>query len=336
MEVNDQKIFSVDDKINKDIEQLPSKILVVDDDKSLRKGLARLLQAEGYRTMEAENGREAINMISLDKIDLILLDLMMPEVNGIEVCSLLKSNEETRLIPIIMITAVHEQEEKLKAIHAGVDDFLNKPINIAELRARVKSLLKMKRLNDLLDYSDTVVASLANAIESKDKYTEGHNERVSRYAVELAKAAGLNDKEQEIVRMAGILHDIGKIGIPDNILNKQGPLTDEEFTIIKSHPKHGEKILKPLHSLNGVREVVLYHHERYNGEGYPVGLKGEQIPVYARIMAIADSYDAMTTKRPYREAYSKKEAIIELEAKAGQCWDPELIRIFIDDVLLSQ
>ncbi|MBN1292731.1 MAG: response regulator [Candidatus Latescibacteria bacterium] len=335
MEVNNQKSHFVYDKLNQDIEQLPSKILVVDDDISLRKGLARLLEAEGYRTIEAENGREAIGLVSSGKTDLILLDLMMPEVNGIEVCTLLKSNEETRLIPIIMITAVHEQEEKLKAIHAGVDDFLNKPINIAELRARVKSLLKMKRLNDLLDYSDTVVASLANAIESKDKYTEGHNERVSRFAVELAKVAGLNDKEQEMVRMAGILHDIGKIGIPDNILNKPGALTDDEFTIIKSHPQHGEKILKPLHSLHGVRDVVLYHHERFDGKGYPYGLKGEQIPIYARIVAIADSYDAMTTKRPYRNAYTQNEAIKELETKAGQWWDPELIRLFVDSVLLT-
>jgi len=333
MYVKNQQSPISSDEIIREIKQLPSQILVVDDDISLRRGLARLLQAEGYRTLEAGNGREAISLVSSEKTDLILLDLMMPEVNGIEVCSQLKSNEETRLIPIIMITAVHEQEEKLKAIHAGVDDFLNKPINIAELRARVKSLLKMKRLNDLLDCSDTVVASLANAIEAKDEYTEGHNERVSGFAVELAKASGLNGKEQEIVRMAGILHDIGKIGVPDSILNKSGKLTDEEFTLIKSHPQNGEKILKPLNSLHEVRDVVLYHHERFDGKGYPYGLKGEHIPIYARIMAIADSYDAMTTKRPYRNAFTNSEAVKELEAMAGQMWDPELVRLFIDNVL---
>jgi len=255
---------------------------------------------------------------------------MMPELNGLEVCCQLKNHEETRLIPVIMITAVHSHDEKLKAIDAGVDDFLNKPINIAELRVRVKSLLKMKHLNDLLDRSDTVIASLANAIEAKDKYTEGHNERVSRYSVALARAAGLSERDQKIIRMAGILHDIGKIGVPDKVLNKKGPLNDKEFSRILSHPQKGEKILEPLRSLGGVRDAVLYHHERYDGKGYPLGLKGYQIPIIARIVAIADSYDAMTTTRPYRKGLSRDRAIEELQHKAGQMWDPDLVKIFVE------
>jgi len=307
-----------------------STVLVADDDPSLRKGLVHILRAEGYKTLEACDGREAIDKVTGFGPDLILLDLMMPMLNGLEVCRNLKNNEETRLIPIIMITAVHEQQEKLKAIDAGVDDFLNKPINIPELRARVRSLLRMKHLNDLLDRADNVISSLANAIEAKDVYTEGHNERVARYAVMLAQAAALSEKDQEIIRMAGILHDIGKIGVPDNILNKRGTLSSDEFSSIISHPGKGEKILKPLHSLKGVRDVVLYHHERYDGKGYPFGLKGDQIPIYARIIAIADSYDAMTTTRPYREALSKNEAIEELEKNAGKMWDPELVKIFVN------
>lgn len=311
-------------------DRIPSLVLVVDDDDALRTGLARLVQSEGYQTVEAKNGLEALELVAKKQPDLILLDWMMPELSGIEVCRQLKSDEKTRLIPIVMITALHEQEEKIKAIDAGVDDFLNKPINIPELRARVRSLLKMKHLNDLLDHADTVIASLANAIEAKDKYTEGHNDRVSRLAIALARAAGVSEKEQEIVLMGGILHDVGKIGVPDRILNKAGPLDDIEFKSIIAHPDKGNKILNPLRSLIGLRDVVLYHHERYDGKGYPLGLKGDKIPLYARIVAIADSYDAMTSKRPYRNALTKEEAVKELKDNAGKMWDPELVDLFVD------
>jgi len=311
-------------------ENLQSTVLIADDELSIRKGLSFLLRKEGYRALEAKDGRQALDLVFSKKPDLVLLDLMMPEVNGLEVCRQLKSREDTRLIPVVMITAIHNQEEKIKAIDAGSDDFLNKPINITELRARVKSLLRMKHLNDLLDRADTVISSLANAIEAKDKYTEGHNERVSCYAVALARAVGLSEPEQEIVRMAGVLHDIGKIGVPDNVLNKKGPLNEDEFDRILSHPQKGEKILKPLRSLSGVRDVVLHHHERYDGKGYPQGLKGEQIPIYARIVAIADSFDAMTTTRSYRKALSKEDALRELQDKAGVMWDPYLVQKFVE------
>lgn len=313
----------------------PSRVLVVDDDTRLREGLIIILRKEGYQTVEAHNGFEAIKMTSNINPDLILLDMMMPKLNGIEVCRQLKNDESTRLIPIIMITAVHEQSEKLRAIEAGTDDFLNKPVNLPELRVRVKSLLRMKHLNDLLHRSDTVISSLANAIEAKDEYTEGHNERVSNYAVQLARAAGLSEKEQEIIKMAGILHDIGKIGIPDSILNKKSGLDNIEFENILTHPKKGEKILKPLHSLREVRDVVLYHHERYDGRGYPNGLKGSEIPLFARILSIADSYDAMTTTRSYRKALSKQEATTELKKHAGRMWDAKLVEIFIEHTLNS-
>jgi putative two-component system response regulator len=307
-----------------------SSVLVVDDEASIRHGLVFLLRKEGYAPLEAENGREALQKVLQEKPDLILLDMMMPELNGLEVCRILKSNEDTRLIPVVMITAVHSQDEKIKAIDAGADDFVNKPINIAELRARVRSLLRMKHLNDLLDKADNVIAALANAIEAKDEYTEGHNERVSSYSVALAQAAGMSEDDQEIVRMAGILHDIGKIGVPDNVLNKPGRLSQDEFERIFLHPQEGEKILSPLRCLSGVRDVVLYHHERYDGTGYPKGLKGMQIPIFARIVAIADSYDAMTSTRSYRKALSREKAIEELENKAEEMWDPELVKIFIE------
>jgi len=307
-----------------------SSVLVVDDEPSIRRGLIFLLRKEGYAPLEARDGREALEKVFGEKPDLILLDMMMPELNGLEVCRILKSNEDTRLIPVVLITAVHSQDEKIKAIDAGADDFVNKPINIAELRARVRSLLRMKHLNDLLDRADNVIAALANAIEAKDEYTEGHNERVSGYSVALARAAGMSEDDQEIVRMAGILHDIGKIGVPDSVLNKPGSLNQDEFERIFLHPQEGEKILSPLRCLSGIRDVVLYHHERYDGTGYPKGLKGEKIPIFARIVAIADSYDAMTSNRSYRQALSREKAVEELESKAGEMWDPELVRIFIE------
>lgn len=307
----------------------PSRVLVADDDTAIRKGLSFLLRKEGLRTLEAAHGAEAMKLVLSEKPDLVLLDMMMPELNGIEVCRSIKDNEEIRLIPVVMITAMNGPEDKLAAIDAGADDFLNKPINLPELRARVRSLLRMKRLNDMLERADKVIAALANAIEAKDKYTEGHNERVSRYSESLARAIGLDGHDLAVVRMAGILHDIGKIGVPDSILNKVGPLEDSERECIFDHPAHGEKILNPLRSLQEVSEVVLYHHERYDGRGYPQGLKGEQIPLLARIVAIADSYDAMTSARSYRKALSSPEALVELERCAGQMWDPDMVREFI-------
>jgi len=307
-----------------------SSVLVVDDDLSIRNGLVFLLRKEGYTPLDARDGQEALQKVHDERPDLILLDMMMPKLNGLEVCRILKSNEDTRLIPVVLITAMHSHDEKIKAIDAGADDFINKPINIAELRARVRSLLRMKHLNDLLDKADNVIAALANAIEAKDKYTEGHNERVSGYSVALAQAAGMPEDEQKALRMAGILHDIGKIGVPDKVLNKPGRLNRDEFKRIFLHPEEGEKILSPLRCLYGVREVVLYHHERYDGTGYPRGLKGEKIPIFARIVAIADSYDAMTSTRPYRHALSREKAIEELENKAGQMWDPVLVKIFVE------
>jgi putative two-component system response regulator len=309
-----------------------SLVLVVDDDQALRKGMTFLLGKEGYSTIEAENGVSALEKIESEQPDLVLLDLMMPELDGMEVCKQLKRNEDTRLIPVIMITAVNNQSEKIKAIESGADDFLNKPVNLAELRARTRSLLRMKHLNDLLDRADNVIAAMANAIEAKDQYTEGHNERVSSLAVMLAEAAGLGPKQIEQVRMGGILHDIGKIGIPDKVLNKKGPLDDDEFEMIRSHPRQGERILLPLRSLKEVGDIVLHHHERYDGRGYPQGLAGEDIPLHARIVAIADSFDAMTTNRPYREALPHGKAIEELSQGAGSIWDPQLVELFIDQL----
>ena len=310
----------------------PARVLVVDDELAIRKGLVFLLRKEGYETLEAEDGAQVLDLVLGMRPDLILLDLMMPKVDGLVVCRQLKSREETRLIPVVMITAVYSQDQKIKAIEAGADEFLNKPVSIIELRARVKSLLRMKRLNDFLDRSDNVIASLANAIEAKDKYTEGHNERVARYSVSLARLAGLSKRDLNTIQMAGILHDVGKIGVPDNVLNKPGPLNNDEFSRILAHPGKGEKILEPLQSLSGIREAVLYHHERYDGKGYPEGLKGEGIPLYARIIAIADSYDAMTTDRPYRNGLSREAAIAELKAKAGVMWDPALVERFIESL----
>ena len=312
-----------------------SLILVVDDDDSIRKGLVYLLKQQGFRTSEACNGLDGLSAVENERPDLILLDLMMPGMNGIDVCSRLKNSHATRLIPVVMITALNGQKEKIRAIDAGADDFLNKPINLPELKARVNSLLRMKHLNDSLNHSESVIATLANAIEAKDEYTVGHNVRVADYASRLAQKAGFSAKEQSVVKKAGILHDIGKIGVPDSILTKTGPLTDEEFAKITRHPVNGDKILKPLATMREIREAVLHHHERYDGKGYPSGLKGENIPLLARIIAIADSYDAMTSTRAYRKALGKETAITELQNMAGKMWDPQLVELFIEMIELE-
>ena len=322
--------LEIHENVNQEFVIPDSLILVVDDEDSLRKGLVYLLKQQGYRTCEASNGMEGLRAIEKERPDLVLLDLMMPGMNGIDVCSKLKNSFETRLIPVVMITAASGQKEKIRAIDAGADDFLNKPINLPELKARVNSLLRMKHLNDSLNHSENVIATLANAIEAKDEYTVGHNVRVSDYATRLAKKAGFSVQEQSMVRKAGILHDIGKIGVPDSILTKTGPLTDDEFAKITRHPLNGDKILKPLATMREIREAVLHHHERYDGKGYPHGLKEEEIPLIARIIAIADSYDAMTSTRAYRKALGKETAIAELHNMAGEMWDPQLVDMFIE------
>jgi len=305
------------------------KVLVVDDDPVILKVLGRFLAENGYEVELAHDGSEALEKVRDDPPDLILLDVVMPRMDGIEVCRRLKSQKSTRLIPIVILTGLTDLEDKVRGIEAGADDVLNKPFHFAELGARVRSLLRAKKLNERLEDVENVLFALANAVEAKDAYTEKHTERVSRYAVALGRKIGLDGDYLESLRIGGILHDIGKIGVPDHILLKPGKLDDEEFQHIKLHPLVGERICMPLRSLRYVLPGIRHHHERVDGRGYPDGLKGEEIPIEARILAIADAFDAMTTDRPYRRRMSVQEAMEELRRYAGSQWDKYLVEEFI-------
>lgn len=310
--------------------EVAGRILVVDDNVQARELLRAALLAEGYAVALAEGGEEALTKVAEEVPELILLDINMPGLNGYEVCSRLKGTEATRLIPIIFLTSMSDLEDKLRGIEVGADDFLTKPFRKVELLARVKSLLRVKRLNDRLENAENVLFALANAIEAKDPYTEGHIFRVATLALKLGRRLALSAEHQESLWKGGILHDIGKIGVPDAILNKAGRLTPEEIAQMQVHVVVGERICQPLRSIRYLLPVIRHHHEKFNGSGYPDGLRGETIPITARIVGIVDMYDALVTDRPYRPRLSREEAFAILRAGAADgTLDPELVAAFI-------
>jgi putative two-component system response regulator len=304
-------------------------ILVADDEEANRELLAHILEREGYQVVLAEDGEEAVTLFSRHPIDLALLDVKMPRQNGFQVCRAIKKNPDTRLIPVVLITGLINTNDRIAGIECGADDYLHKPIRREELTARVRSLLRLKQFTDELENAEGVLFSLALSIEAKDPYTEGHCTRLSKYSVELASALGLPEEERVALRRAGIVHDIGKVAVPERILLKPGPLTDEERKIIEQHPIVGERICQPLRSFRLVLPVIRHHHEKLDGSGYPDGLKGDAIPMTARIMTTVDVYDALTTDRPYRSAHSSEEAfaIMQEEVSKGW-WDAQLVAKF--------
>jgi putative two-component system response regulator len=304
-------------------------ILIADDHQQTLDVLEQIMTGQGYEVITASDGHAASEKIFSLRPDLVILDNYMPGLSGNDICRQIKANPSTRLIPVIMLTGFTETPDKIEAIESGADDFVNKPHKAIELTTRIKSLIKVKALNDELDSAESVIFALARAIEAKDTYTQGHTERVSQFAVFLAHKLNLSQEDQSALYKGGILHDIGKIAIPDSILNKPGRLTPEEFDTIRTHPDRGEKICRPLNSMKTSLNIIRGHHEKLDGSGYPDGLSGAQIPVVARIMAIVDVYDALTTNRSYRTALSPEVAfsIIEEEARKGW-WDPDILDEF--------
>ncbi len=308
-----------------------SKILIVDDNPTNVELISVQLRPFNYDIRKAFEGEEALSLVKKDPPDLILLDLMMPRMSGYEVCKILKNDPATRMIPIVIVTALRELDDKIKAIELGADDFLMKPYNKLELTTRVKSLLRIKELYDDLDSSESIVFTLAETLEAKDVYTRGHSERVARYSVLIGRQMKLNDTELRDLRRGTLLHDIGKVGVKDSVLNKESKLTPEELAHIRTHPARGFEICKRLRSFKNVLPIIRSHHERIDGRGHPDGLKGDQIPLLAKICSIADAFDAMTSNRPYRRGISPEQAadIFEREIDSGQ-WDPTILKIFID------
>jgi putative two-component system response regulator len=307
-------------------------ILVVDDDNAIAILLQRVLTGDGYRVTVAQNGREALDSVASNRPDLILTDLDMPQMNGYELCRQIKHEPATRLLPVLMMTGRSEQEARLKAWELGADDFLTKPFDIVEVRARCKSLLRVKRLVDELDSAEAVVFAFARAVEAKCPYTWGHSERVTSYALALGRHVGLSESDQNVLQKGAVLHDIGKINIPDAILNKPGPLTAQEYDIVKQHPVQGVRIVESLKSIRDTIPLIRWHHERLDGKGYPDGLPGRDIPLLTRVLSVADVYDALSSERPYRAALSHTQCLGFLrENAAGGGLDPELVRCFCQD-----
>ena len=309
------------------------RILIVDDCPDTHRMIKTYFINDPYEIISAINGYEALHMIEEKTPDLILLDVLMPGINGFDVCKQLKENPATFLVPIIMITALEDSANKIRGIELGVDDFITKPFQLVELKARVASLLRVKKFTDELDNAEKIIISLALAVESKDENLIGHCNRLANYATILAKKLKMSEEEIEVIRKGAILHDIGKVSISDHILLKTAPLSTEEFEIIKEHPVIGERICKPLATLSPVLPIIRSHQERYNGSGYPDGLSGRQIPVNTHIVSIVDCYDALTSNRPYRKALSKTEALRVLgqETKDG-LWEKKLLENLTDIV----
>lgn len=305
------------------------KILVVDDHPSSRATAVALLAVEGYDVVEADSGVAALNCVVACDPDLILLDVMMPGMDGFEVCRRLKQDEQTRLIPIIFITALDDRRGRLRGIEAGGDDFLTKPFDQLELSARVKSLVRQKRLNEDLDHAEQVLFSIARTVESRDPNTGDHCERLSRQGKAFGEFLGLSRTEIRDLGWGGYLHDIGKVGIPDAVLLKPGKFTPDEWEIMKQHVLIGEKICQPLRTMRGVVPIIRCHHERWDGSGYPDGLVEDEIPYLAQVFQILDIYDALTTERPYKRAFSPAEALDIINQETEKGWrNPELVQQF--------
>src|SRR6202167_2671170 len=304
-------------------------ILVADDQVSNRELLHELLTTQGFNVITAADGAEALDRLGTVPADLVILDVMMPRLNGFEACKKIKASPDTYLIPVILVTALSEKQDRIEGIQAGADDFLTRPVDRTELLARVRSLLKLKHRTDELERAESVLFTLARSIEGKDPYTHGHCERLADYSARLGEQLGLSEDQLTALRRAGIVHDVGKIAVPDAILLKPGRLTPEEWAIMHEHPLVGERICAPMKSFRYVLPIIRHHHEKLDGSGYPDGLRGNAIPVTARVLQIVDVYDALTTERPYKKAFSITDALeIMKQEVAKGWWDPDIFQHF--------
>jgi len=304
-------------------------VLVVDDQPEVRRVLSRLLRAEGMDVVEAADGNEALATFASAAPDLVLLDAVMPGCDGYEVCRRLKQNPRTALTPVVMVTGFDSVEDRVRGAEVGADGYFAKPIVPAELRGRVRSALRLKQLTDELEAAETVLFALAQAVEEKDSATIGHCARLAALAERLGERLGLPESERVALRRAGMVHDIGKVAVPDAILLKRGPLSSEEWAVMRQHSAAGERICAPLRSFRRVLPIVRHHHERFDGSGYPDGLAGEAIPIAARVLQVVDVYDALTMERPYKRALSPQEALDMMDAEVRRgWWDPKVFAAF--------
>ena len=308
-------------------------VLIVDDIAGNARLVESLLAPDGHAVRTAGGGAEALRLIRAAPPDLVLMDVMMPNVDGLEACRVIKQDPSTRLIPVVLVTGLDNAAARIKGLEAGADDFVSKPFNAPELRARVRSLLRIKRYTDDLDSAESVIVSLALTIEARDSTTDGHCQRLAQYASALGRTLGLDAADVADLARGGFLHDLGKVGIPDAVLLKPGPLTPGEYELMKEHTVIGDRLCGELRFLRRVRPIVRHHHERLNGSGYPDGLRGDAVPLLAQIMGIVDVFDALTTERPYRKALPVEQAVAELRREVACGWrHGDLVGTFLDQV----
>lgn len=321
---------------------MSSTVLIVDDEYSGRETLQSVLEGEGYNLIMAENGPQAIEKAKAYLPDVILLDVMMPGMTGFEVCERIRSDPQVAEIPIIILTALDDRESLLTGLKSGADDFISKPFDRFELRARLIGITRLNRYHKLvdereklqkahqrlLDAYDATIAGWSHAMDLRDRETEGHSHRVTDLTIKLAKAFGIANEELTHIRHGSLLHDMGKLGIPDSILQKPNSLTDEEWAVMRKHPQFAYDMLYPIEYLRAALDIPLCHHEKWDGTGYPRGLKGEAIPLAARIFAIVDVWDALTSNRPYRPAWSREAALNFIREQSGWHFDPRVVDLF--------
>lgn len=316
-------------------------ILIVDDNKT-NLALAKQELSKDYLVTPVISGFQALQFLEKKSTDLILLDISMPEMDGRETMARIRANKDWAKIPIIFLTADNTPETESQCLSDGADDFISKPFVPQVMRSRISRILELYDLRNDLEtrlaektrqvelVTLNAITAIATTIEAKDPYTSGHSNRVAKCSVAIASRLGVDEETLKNLNFMALLHDIGKIGVPDAVLNKPHPLSDEEFSFIKKHPVIGHDILKNITTIPDVNVGALYHHERYDGKGYPNALSGEDIPFFARIIAIADTYDAMTSDRAYRKALTNEDVIIELEKNRGKQFDPEIQDVFVE------
>jgi cyclic di-GMP phosphodiesterase len=323
-----------------------SRVLIVDDEYIGRETLQSVLEGEGYELEMAENGFQAIEKAKKLLPDVILLDVMMPGMTGFEVCQRIRNDPQIAEIPIIILTALDDRESLLNALKAGADDFISKPFDRYELRARLLGITQLNRYQkliqeraklrevnaQLLSAYEATIEGWSHALDLRDRETEGHSRRVTELTVKLAQALGMSGDEIMHIRRGALMHDMGKIGIPDSILHKPDPLSDEEWAIMRKHPQLAYDMLYPIEYLHPALVIPLNHHEKWDGTGYPRGLKGEAIPIAARLFAIVDVWDALTSDRPYRPAWSREEALAYIREQSGEHFDPQVVDLFFQVV----
>jgi len=331
----------------------PEKILVVDDEEAIREVVSTLLDAQGYQCTVCSNGRLALDAFRKDTFDLVLSDIVMPEMDGLKLLGELRNEDPD--VPVIMVTAMHDISIALEAIRTGAYDYILKPFEKDQLHLSVRRALEHRRLvlenrtyqsdlehlvaertqqlsialQDLEQSYDYTLEALGGALDAKDAETEGHCQRVTAFTITIAKAMGVDKASLRYIARGAFLHDIGKMGVPDSILRKPGPLTNEEREIMRRHCEIGYAVLKGIPFLKEAAEIVLSHQECYDGSGYPRRLKGEQIPLGARIFAVADTLDAMISDRPYRKALPISAARDEIRRFSGRQFDPRVVEVFL-------